>query len=210
MALSLCSYYFGHSKYYSYPYYIIYTFDSAAKKQKATVTQFTQQLVLKVTVSSFDFADVIYLLPDNHHTHRHTYTPTHSPYLPTYLPSTPQKTTHKEFGVTMSQSQIFKSCVPLELLLDLLERVCIRHHNKYYLFNLEAFKKGMFNTTITDFLEACKPHYHLSKQYFVTRKQTYNTFITVLRQICNQNNIVYTSRIKYDNATYNINYFIYL
>ena len=107
-------------------------------------------------------------------------------------------------------SQIFKSYVPLDLLQALLDEICIKHYSKYFVFNLEAFKKGMFNNRIDAFLESCQPYYHKSKQNFVTRKQTYNTFVTVLRQICNTHNIVYTSHIKYDNSTYNINYYIYL
>jgi len=107
-------------------------------------------------------------------------------------------------------SQIFKTNVPMDIFVEMLNMLCIRHQNKYYVFNLDSFKKGMYTTTITDFLEKCKPFYHISKQHFVTRKQTYNTFITVIRQICNFNNIVYTSHIKYDNSTYNINYYIYL
>jgi len=106
-------------------------------------------------------------------------------------------------------SQIFKTTVPLEKLVNLLDQLCIKHHSKYYVFNLESFKKGTFTNIISDFLEDCVPHYHLSKQHFATRKQTYNTFITVIRQICNTHQIVYTSHIKYDNSTYNINYYIY-
>jgi len=107
-------------------------------------------------------------------------------------------------------SQIFKAPVPRELFVDMLEKLCIKHHSKYYVFNLESFKKGIFTKIIDEFLEQCKPYYHLSKQTFVTRKQTYNAFITVIRQICNILGIVYTSHIKYDNSTYKINYFIYV
>lgn len=105
-------------------------------------------------------------------------------------------------------SQTFKEIVPCELVKDLIEKLGSRISNKIVI-NLDSFKKGMYKNTISEFLELCKPYYHSSKQHFLTRKQTYNTFITVLRQICNHNNIVYTSQIKYNNSTYNINYYFY-
>ena len=67
----------------------------------------------------------------------------------------------------------------------------------------------MFNNVITDFITQCIPYYHLSKRKYLDRKLSYNSFITIIRQICNFNNITYTSQIKYDKSTYDIIYFIY-
>jgi hypothetical protein len=104
--------------------------------------------------------------------------------------------------------QIFKNNIPNNLLFDLLEKICIKN-NKYYCFNNESFKKGVFTIDISNFLEMCKPYYHLSKQKYLEKKLSYNTFTTVLRQICNFNKIIYTSQIKYDKSDYNIIYYIY-
>ena len=67
----------------------------------------------------------------------------------------------------------------------------------------------MFSEDIINFFELCKPYYHISKQKYVEKKITYNSFVTVLRQICNHNKIIYTSQIKYDKSNYTIIYYVY-
>jgi hypothetical protein len=106
-------------------------------------------------------------------------------------------------------NQIFKKNVPNELFFDLLNSICMKNE-KHYTFNINAFKKGMFNETIANFLKECIPYYHISKRKYLERKLTYNTFITILRQICNYNKITYTSKLKYDKSSYEIVYYIYI
>jgi len=104
--------------------------------------------------------------------------------------------------------QIFKKNIPNELLFNLLDTICLKNE-KHYIFNIDSFKKGLFKEIIQNFLIECKPYYHLSKQKYLDRKLTYNTFTTILRQICNFNKITYTSQIKYDKSSYCIVYYIY-
>ena len=104
--------------------------------------------------------------------------------------------------------QIFKKIIPNSILFDLLNGLCIKT-DKYYIFNKNSFKKGLFDSTINTFLEECLPYYQLSKQKYLDRKLTYNSFTTILRQICNFNKIKYTSQIKYDKSVYDIIYYIY-
>jgi hypothetical protein len=104
--------------------------------------------------------------------------------------------------------QLFKKNVPSDILFSLLNTLCIKNE-KYYIFDINSFKKGMFNNDIEAFVEKCKCYYHNSKIMYLTRKMTYNNFITILRQICNFNNISYTSQLKYDKSSYNILYYIY-
>jgi hypothetical protein len=104
--------------------------------------------------------------------------------------------------------QIFKQNVPKSLLFELLELNCVKKE-KCYLFTLDAYKKGLFNESIPKFLEECRPYYHLSKQKYLDLKTTYNSFATVLRQICNHNLIVYSSQIKYSQSKYDIIYYVY-
>ena len=108
----------------------------------------------------------------------------------------------------MSSSQIFKNSFPNEILIKLLDNIALKT-DKCYVINNNSYKKGIFNETIVKFIEDCKPFYHLSKQKYLERKLTYNSFVTILRQICNYNKITYTSQIKYDKSTYNIVYYIY-
>ena len=104
-------------------------------------------------------------------------------------------------------TQIFKSQVPPILLFSLLESIC-PVCDSFYVFDINSFKKGVFNESISKFLESCKPYYYLSKQKYVDRKLTYNSFVTVVRQICNNTKIAYKTEIKYDKSTYNIVYYI--
>ena len=105
-------------------------------------------------------------------------------------------------------SQIFKNSVPINILFQLLDKISIKN-DTHYVFNIIAFKKGVYTNEIALFFEQCKPYYHLSKRNYLEKKITYNSFTTVLRQICKNNNIKYTSQIKYDKSKYNIIYYIY-
>lgn len=106
-------------------------------------------------------------------------------------------------------SQIFKKQVPNELLFDLLDKISSKTE-KRHIFNKNAYKKAVLDDLIAPFLEECKPYYFFSKQAYLERKLTYNSFTTILRQICNFNKITYTSQIKYSKSTYDIEYYIYL
>jgi hypothetical protein len=105
-------------------------------------------------------------------------------------------------------SQIFKNTVPTELFKALIENNAIKTE-AYYIINNNAYKKGIFNETIPEFIKVCKPYYHISKRKYLERKMNYNSFITILRQICNFNKITYTSQIKYDKSKYDIIYHIF-
>jgi hypothetical protein len=105
--------------------------------------------------------------------------------------------------------QLFKNPIPNDLLLNLLNAIAAKTKN-CYVIDENGFKKGMYNNTILEFMEACKPYYHLSKRHYLNKKTTYTSFITVVRQICKYNKITYTHQIKYNNSSYNIIYYIYL
>lgn len=106
-------------------------------------------------------------------------------------------------------SQIFKKKIPTELFFGLLDSICLKNE-KHYTFNSNAFKKGVFNEKIEQFLKECLPYYHISKKKYLEKKITYNSFTTILRQICNYNKITYTSQIKYDKSNYEITYYVYI
>ena len=63
-------------------------------------------------------------------------------------------------------NQIFKKQIPNELLFNLFEVLCIKNE-KYYLFTINSFKKGIFTQLINKFLEDCKPNYHISKYKYL-------------------------------------------
>lgn len=105
-------------------------------------------------------------------------------------------------------SQIFKNHIPNQFLFNLLEKICLKNE-KYCIFDNDSFKKGIYNQAIQDFLKICIPYYHLSKRKYLEKKCSRNNFLTILRQICNFNNIRYTSQIKYNKSKYDIVYYIY-
>ena len=105
-------------------------------------------------------------------------------------------------------SQIFKKPISNQLLIQLLDDIAIKTE-KGYILNNNAYKKGLFNDKILTFINECKPYYYTSKLKYLDRKITYNSFMTVIRQICNFNNVTYTSQIKYDKSTYDIVYYLY-
>ena len=105
-------------------------------------------------------------------------------------------------------SQIFKNHIPNDILIKLLDDIAVKTE-KCYVLNNDSYKKGKFNDTINNFINECKPYYHLSKRKYLERNITYNSFITIIRQICKFNKITYTSQIKYDKSTYDIMYYIY-
>lgn len=106
-------------------------------------------------------------------------------------------------------TQIFKNQVPTNMLFNLLDKICLKN-DKHYTFNNDSFKRGVYTEDIQNFLNECKPFYHISKRKYLEKKVTYKSFTTVLRQICNYNKITYTSQIKYDKSTYDILYYIYI
>jgi len=105
-------------------------------------------------------------------------------------------------------SQIFKNSIPTNIFYELLESICLKNE-KHFTFNIESFKKGIYKELIPTFIEYCKPFYYISKRKYLEKQLTYNTFTTILRQICNNNNITYTSKILYRESSYIIEYYIY-
>lgn len=105
--------------------------------------------------------------------------------------------------------QIFKQIFPLEILLTFLDKLSCKVNNCYIITN-DVYKKAVYNNMLTDFLNECKPYYHNSKLKYVEKKQNYNTFNTIIRQICKNNNINVVSKIKYDKSSYSIIYYIYI
>jgi hypothetical protein len=107
-----------------------------------------------------------------------------------------------------SGNQIFRKAVPNEILFGLLESICLKT-NKYYLIDMNSYKKMLFNGYNNKFFETIRPYYHDSKLYYLTRKTTYNSFTNIIRQICKNNNIMFASQIKYCESKYVIEFFIF-
>jgi len=105
-------------------------------------------------------------------------------------------------------SQIFKKHIPVTILYDLLDKICLKRNN-YYVFDMNSYKKIMYNEYHIAFLENLQEYYHTGKLFYLDRKLTYNSFTTILRQICKYEAVMYTSKLKYNKSKYNIDYTIY-
>jgi hypothetical protein len=105
-------------------------------------------------------------------------------------------------------TQIFKVLVPPDFLFELLDKICLKT-DKYYLIDNNAYRKMIFNNYHVDFCNKLKPYYHLGKRNYIDRKMTYNSFTTIIRQLCKGSNVMYTSQIKYNESKYNIDYFVF-
>ena len=104
-------------------------------------------------------------------------------------------------------SRIFFQPVEFNILYDLLEQIC-QKTEKHYIFNELAFRRMKFLKLHVPFLNTIVTRYQSSKQFYITRKQTFQTFFTIIKQLCHHNRIPITSKVQYFESTYLINYFI--
>jgi hypothetical protein len=105
-------------------------------------------------------------------------------------------------------TQIFRRPVPKELLFDLLDKICLKT-NDYYLVDLNAYRVFVYDNNHLPFVEQLSSYYHSSKNFYVKREMTYNSFTNLIRQICKSNNFRFTSQIKYHKSKYSIEYLVY-
>ena len=105
--------------------------------------------------------------------------------------------------------QIFKSVPSISVLFNFLS-VNSDILRDYYLFSSTHYKQALFHGSIASFIKDLEPYYHESKKHYINRKMDYNKFVTIIRQICNSNNITYTKKMVYHNSSYEIVYHIYM
>lgn len=105
-------------------------------------------------------------------------------------------------------NQLFKNEVNKNILFGFLEKNCDKR-DKYYIFDLPAYKRAELNDSNTLFLEDLKPFYHKAKLFYLERKITYTGICTIIRQICKYHSIMFTTKVIYSKSKYNIPYYIY-
>ena len=89
-----------------------------------------------------------------------------------------------------------------------IEKNCLTE-NKAYVFDNNIYKKLHFEGKLSKFLESLKKYYYKNKFYYIDPKNiSYNRFLTIIRQICNKNNINYEKNIKYIMSKYTVSYSI--
>lgn len=106
-------------------------------------------------------------------------------------------------------NQLFKKIIPKDILSDLLKEICDKKGD-YYILDRIAYKKAEYHNLIDKLVDRLKDYYHNSKQFYLTRKLTYNYFLTIIRQLCKSQNITFNTKISYCKSIYHITYHIYL
>ena len=103
------------------------------------------------------------------------------------------------------KNQIFKTIVAPDIIWNFLKEngeETIDH----FIFDKVLYKKAVFKEAIEPFVKSLVEHYHESKKHYINRKMDYNKFVTVLRQLCNSNDIEYKTQMVYNSSTYEIVY----
>lgn len=111
-------------------------------------------------------------------------------------------------NIIIMSNKIFRVNIPPKFLFDLLDQICFKT-DKYYLIDINCYKKLLFHNLHEPFIESLLFYYHLSKHFYLTRKFTYNSFINIIRHICKNANILYVPKGNYFKSEYHINYLIY-
>lgn len=96
-------------------------------------------------------------------------------------------------------NQVIKPGLSSQILYDFLGDYIL--NNKLFI-TTSLYKKLVTNNTYAIFLQKIEPFYYKSKQFYCTRDITYNRFLTILRQLCKNFKLAYTSKIMYYNAGY--------
>jgi hypothetical protein len=103
--------------------------------------------------------------------------------------------------------QLFKILVPLECLFTLLQNIC-NTEDEIYIIDDNAYKKLLYHGYDKSFLEQIISYYHTSKQHYVTRTLTYNSFVNIVRQICHSHSHDIIQSKKYNHSVYTMRYII--
>ena len=104
-------------------------------------------------------------------------------------------------------SQVFKKPIPKNILFDFLERIGCQKTDKYYIVDITAFKRAVYNNDLEMFIQSIKEYYYMSKLHYIDMTHaSYNKFNTIIRQLCKCNNVAFSKNIKYDKSTYSVVY----
>ena len=110
--------------------------------------------------------------------------------------------------IMLKKNQIFKTLVPKDTIWDFF-KINFDDKDTHFVVNNILYKKMVYTNNIISFIETIKPYYYQSKKKYLERIMNYNYFLTIVRQLCNSYNILYSSRLRYDKSSYEIEYYIY-
>jgi hypothetical protein len=124
----------------------------------------------------------------------------------------------KEDNKKKPLKHVFVQKVPLSLLVDLLEKICSRLEGRgiengvrlYYYVSEYEYRKMVFEHLHIHFLDTLQNYYSSFFHRYYERDFTYNSFKTILRQICKIHNIVYEKENVIINSETVVRYRVYI
>ena len=105
-------------------------------------------------------------------------------------------------------TQLFKKKIDDSIITYLVNNIFIKYKN-YFILDSYCYKKALMENKIKHFLDKIKKFYFKSKLFYVEREMTFKYFSTIVRQICKNALIPFTTKLFYYKSTYEIKYFIY-
>ena len=107
--------------------------------------------------------------------------------------------------------QLFKYKISNERFYNFLKEFCEEdtiNKSKYFVLSKAAYQKLKYKNLLTPFCYELKDYYHESKSKYINNVTNFNQFITIIRQICNVNDIVYINKPVYIKSIYEPIYYI--
>lgn len=117
------------------------------------------------------------------------------------------------YGFYMMSRQLFKKPISIYVLTELLDKIS-KDETKdvtkdVYIIDTITYKKMIYKELLTPFLKELEEYYYNSKKKYISREMTYSRFLTIVRQICAHNKVLYTKKILYIKNSYEIVYSIF-
>lgn len=85
---------------------------------------------------------------------------------------------------------------------------------KYYVFDVNNYKRSLYDNRMNDFFVQLKEYYYTTKYtlYIESRKShmTYQSFMTILRQVCRSARVEIVKKIAYEKSKYQPHYNIFV
>ena len=114
----------------------------------------------------------------------------------------------KDLDDYVKPTDIFVKPIDKAILYDLCNMICLKKKN-YYVIDKNAYRSMMFCNAHVDFISKLYEYYNPSKQFYLSRELTYNSFTNIIRQICKNNDIKFDSSVRYNKSTSSIDFYIY-
>ena len=107
-------------------------------------------------------------------------------------------------------SQLFKTKISINILLEFLEKINCQKTEHFYIVDITAYKRSIYIDALKPFLHELREFYYASKYNYIDPENiNQNKFNTIVRQICKYTNTHYDKTLRHDQSKYSVVYRIY-